>query len=148
MTHLQVVNNEISSMCSVCKGKCCKRMPGIYISSQFPDFNVSVLNDLLNTEKFAIDWWVDSVPIYYLRPRIKGEKAICGSWGGECINLTDTGCSLKFDDRPNGCQALIPNYDFEKNTTSCYSKGMTKKEQIDTWLPYQKVFQTVVLQYE
>ncbi len=72
MIPLKVVNNETSSMCSVCKGKCCKKIPGIYISSQFSDFNVDTLSNLLNTGKFAIDWWEGLSPTYYLRPRIKG----------------------------------------------------------------------------
>lgn len=66
-------------------------------------------------------------PAYYLRPAVKPHwqkqpsgiaswlfAAAAGSggvfdqtWGGECVNLTDSGCSLSWDDRPVNCRGLV-----------------------------------------
>src|SRR6185369_1331021 len=93
------LNKEI---CTACGGGCCKRAPGIYIPSDFkePITKDFILNLLKNNKNIAIDWWdggimsTDNKDTYYLRPTIKGESNIKGSWGGQCINWSkEIGCS-------------------------------------------------------
>ena len=99
----------------------------------------------------GIDWWdgdireddddYDNIPecelyneIYYLRMRHINEPVICPSWGGTCICLTDTGCSFRYEDRPLGCQTLVPSSDFRCSETS-YSKF----DCVRDWINYQDI---------
>jgi len=119
------------------------------------DFNEEITSDfilkLLNTGKVAIDWWEGDTrrngfqQTYYLRPRHINEGAISGSWGGVCINLTDTGCILKFHDRPYQCKMLLPK------KSGCYfqDKTMTNKQQVaDSWYEYQDMIQQAIKNYK
>ena len=144
MINLNLINNSNSSMCSECGGACCKRKPGIYTPEQFESISYDSIKELLDSGTFAIDWWEDDTPIYFIRPRIKGEPAIYGSWGGECINLTSKGCSLDFKDRPHACQTLVPN--LISGERKCYD-NMKGKDRVGMWLPYQKQLNEIVDTY-
>ena len=130
------VNNENKSLCSSCGGNCCKHMPGIV----HPDEVVSI-NDLLDTGKYAIDWWEgdpredrdDVGQSYYIRPKTKGseEHLLDGSWGGECVFLTNKGCELSFNERPYDCRMLEPS-----SGDSCDTVGVEKQEMVVLWMEH------------
>jgi Fe-S-cluster containining protein len=146
----KVNNNEILSICSMCKGKCCKRMPGTIHPDQIKDISVESLSALIKTKNYAFDYWegnpsdntsFDGVTAYYLRPATKGAigRIVDASWGGECAFLTDTGCSLSFDDRPLECQELVVDKDF-----NCTGEGFSKKESSIAWLEYNTIIEETI----
>lgn len=141
---MEKINFENKELCAECGGKCCKSMPGICQPEDFGQPLTEKIAEALATKKYAIDWWNGDPRInededeemdrtYYIRPAIKGiQKIFHGSWGGECIFLTDTGCSLEHNKRPYTCRMLEPQKD--KN---CQYHGMGKRDETIRWIPFQ-----------
>ncbi len=143
MTNNHKVNNENIEICKLCGGKCCKGMGCHYSPRDFNEVTIDILRRELNKGYVSIDWWEGDVynndngyeRVYYLRMRNKNAPIVDPSWGGECMLLTERGCSLPFDERPMGGRALIP-----KHNDGCiqpYSKEDCCKE----WYWYQDVLQ-------
>jgi len=137
-------NNENTSLCSAC-GECCKRMPGIVHPNELEEITVESLSQMIK-DGYQFDYWEgnitglpehEEITAYYLRPQTKRSvgKVIDASWGGECVFLTETGCSKAFDQRPTQCRALKP----EANGNCSYEKKYSKVEVIKDWLPYNDV---------
>ena len=109
---------EPTEDCIKCRGRCCKQLPGSClpndISRLFPANSLQESVKLaLNSKKYSIGWFENDTPLYYIRPATLGKyKKFDPSWGGICILLTDNGCSLPFDLRPNDCKCIKPNKDF------------------------------------
>lgn len=122
---IPVVNaNANPDACGSCRGKCCSQMPGSVLPT---DLDPSLREDriahglrlMLETGRYAIDWWEGS-PFtdelkggdngYYLRPSIRGEEGqwVSPSWGGACTFHGPTGCALPEAERPGECKMLIP----------------------------------------
>ena len=131
-------NNE-SSICSECKGQCCKRMGCHYSPDDFKEITFEILKELIDKGNTSIDWWEGDVldkdreRTYYLRVRNKNSDIVDPAWIGECSLLTNSGCSLLFESRPKGGRSVIPQKDFE--CTSEYLKDTCCKE----WYPYQHI---------
>lgn len=146
-------NNENTSMCSKCGGKCCKRLPGGYHPSDFGcEITEELLESLINDPEhpISIDWYDDfiyedkSYPRgYYIRPRVIDGDAVDGSWGGVCNNLTETGCSLSWDDRPWSCKLLAPS-----ENGHCGHQYDEKLSCAVAWLPYRDMIEHIVEKYE
>ena len=128
-------NNENKSICSICGGKCCKRMPGLNIPDDFNN-DIRLIFKALKSGKYCIDWWEDSPNIYYVRPATADKIGFLKdpSWGGTCNFLTANGCSLKFEERPYTCKVLIPNETFQCGHTV----GNDKYSLVLKWKPIQK----------
>jgi len=145
------------SQCKKCGGQCCKSAPGCYIPSDIgnteSDIKIKLLFGL-RSGFYAVDSWDGKLnkedndeygSIYFIRPRVKGNNKIYdASWGGECANLTENGCSLSFNNRPYECKLLIPKY--ENNEAKChYPKWFSKKHEngkhfsATQWKPYQAI---------
>ncbi len=79
----------------------------------------------------------DEITAYYLRPQTKKSvgKMVDASWGGECVFLSESGCTKTFEQRPTQCRALKP----EENGSCSYTKKYSKIEVIKAWLPYNDV---------
>lgn len=138
-----MITNENRSICSACKGGCCKAFPGIY--SPF-----DIKGDMLtwfkaNVTNITFDDWsgtfehngISAEDPLFLRPKAKNEHSLQikhGLWYGECKLLTDEGCSLSFTDRPTQCRELKPDAD-----RKCVIEGKSKKDLIFEWLPYQEL---------
>ena len=144
-------------MCKLCGGECCQKMAGSYIPKDFNEpITVEFIISLLDTGKYAIDWWEgdakgnDLEQTYYLRARHKNENAICGSWGGVCVNWTnEKGCVLNENERPYQCRKLIPNYINGK--TNCYfliKDKSDKKYCAIAWYSYQIILNTAICKYQ
>lgn len=137
-------NNENKSLCAGC-GECCKRMPGIVHPSELKEVTVESLSQMIQ-DGYQFDFWEgnitgrpehEEVTAYYLRPQTKRSvgKVVDASWGGECVFLSETGCSKTFDERPSQCRALKPVKD-----KGCHFSGKySKVEIIKSWLPYNEV---------
>lgn len=144
-------------MCAACGGACCKRLAGSYVPNDFKEeITIEFLLSLLQSGKFAIDWWEGDATggeldvTYYLRPRHKNEAAIKGSWGGECVNFTvAVGCSLSEEERPYQCRVLIPNYNngIDKCDTLPEDKA-DKQDCAAAWYPFQLIFEEVIRKYD
>jgi len=118
---MRVITNEMSdnSMCKKCEGACCKKM-GCHLHPEDlkSGDTYDVIKSMLDSGRYSIDWW-DCLEInndnyteaYYLRARHKNERVVDPSWGGECVMLTEKGCSLSFDERPFGGKSLIAGKD-------------------------------------
>lgn len=129
------------ALCKECGGKCCKKMPGIAYPEDFKKPLKKSLIEAFESGKWAIDWYEGDptnddklVLVYYVRPRIKGVKELFDpSWGGECVFLTEAGCTLKPTTRPMTCRMLEPI-----TLTKCvFHAAKNKKECAIAWLPYQ-----------
>jgi len=131
--------NETAAQCVICKGVCCRAMPGVI----FPDdVTPGQVKEMLASGRYAIDWWegdpregMDELPqAEYLRPAIKGMEGWQRdpSWGGECTFLTPTGCELAYENRPRECRGLIPGVD----GPPCFTPpAVSKKAAAIAWLP-------------
>ena len=134
-------------ICAECKGKCCKRMPGIYSPSDLGKTKDEMLKNIITgfkAKKFAIDWYEGDpregqdklCSVEYVRPAIKGiRKLYDPSWGGgECIFLTDKGCKLAPEKRPYQCRMLEPH---KKHCISHDYKD--KAEAARDWIPFAQL---------
>lgn len=134
-----VKNNETPHFCKDC-GKCCKHYAGMYHPEQVLNELELLKNNQLNDlgTKYQIDCWEnwENGDIYFLRPAHTNSlnEIIDRSWGGQCVNLTDTGCSLTFEQRPYECQKLKA-YDYHKCSSD--ESKITIKEY---WIDYQHYF--------
>lgn len=126
---------EATEDCAVCKGKCCKHMPGHYSPADFSDLSFEALKAEIEKGRIAIDWWEARPKEYYLRARQVGENIVHGSWGGVCMNLTPQGCRLSWEERPLGCKALKP---YENEQDGCHN-SYTKEDCKNEWKEYSDV---------
>ena len=130
-----------TEICAVCGGYCCKHMGCHYSPTDFSDLSFEALKSQIEKGGISIDWWVSGgTREYYLRARHVGEPVVKGSWGGRCVNLTDTGCSLSWEERPLGGKALKPQSKVGEGCHGYYSKEQCK----DDWKPYAQVLHELV----
>jgi len=139
------VNDEL---CSACGGVCCKAYAGTCFPSDFGEDRASVEKAVLHaisSGKYAIDWWEGDPTgennvskAHFVRPAHKNAlgSVYDPTWGGECIFLTDTGCSLEHDARPIACRELEP-----VSPKNCVAH-VKKKDSAIEWLPYNEFLQS------
>ncbi len=129
--------------CLLCRGTCCKRLPGPYHPSDFPKpITTTSLLKILQSGRAVVDWWErPGSPGYFLRPPNTSDNGqfFHGSWGGACKLLTKEGCPLPFEARPLGCKSLKPREDSNGHCTTDYDKY----EAFRSWSKYQKVIKKV-----
>lgn len=131
---------KATEQCKICKGNCCKHMACHYAPSDFKDLSFEGLKAEIEKGKISIDWWdgydADEYEYeYFLRARHIGEPVLQPSWGGICVNLTETGCSLSWEERPLGAKALKPREDESEECYSSYGKRRCKND----WRPYSHI---------
>ena len=122
--------------CKKCKGTCCKRM-GCHLSPE--DINGDITYDklkrLLDTGNYSIDWWEGEESLYYIRMRNKNANIIDPSWGGECVLLTENGCSLNFENRSKGGRMLLARINEFEKCKDYYSK----EDCVHDWQQYSNI---------
>lgn len=127
-----------TEQCAICGGRCCKRMGCHYSPTDFKDLSYNGLKSEIEKGRISIDWWENSSGSeYFLRARHVGAPIVDPSWGGVCINLTSTGCSLSWEERPLGGRSLKPG---KRGCTGDYSKEDCKNE----WKQYSEVLEQLV----
>lgn len=139
------------SLCKSCGGKCCQRLAGTYLPDDFKEpITTEFILSLLHSGKFAIDWYEGNNAMYYIRPRHIHEGAICGSWGGTCINWSkESGCSLQENERPYQCRKLIPEiYEGDYSCITLPKDKATKRDMAYSWEPYQSIINEAMNQYK
>jgi hypothetical protein len=142
--------NVNQSICGPCGGRCCKYQPGITHPAQWgatPMEMEASLTIAFATGRWGIDWWEGDVnpkgdleSVYFVRPHAVGydkTRLFHGaSYNRRCNFLTDVGCELSPEGRPDGCLHLVPSKDRKclppehKNDKETYAKA---------WRPYQDV---------
>ena len=145
-------NNENFNICSLCKGQCCKRMPGIVHPNQLQQPITKELLLKLYKEGYQFDYWekdeFGGKVGYFLRPQTIKSKGVLvdPSWGGTCVFLTEQGCSKTFEERPYMCQQLEPQEDFNcgpKNT----GDTLNKYDYVLAWLQYNNLIEEIINDY-
>ncbi|MES2154074.1 MAG: hypothetical protein V4510_02975 [bacterium] len=162
MPGLPILNNEDAATCGACGGKCCKTLPGAFLPDQLDD---AAIAGGLRDGRFVLAWW-DGDPrpemncfdvecdgscarcmdparlrrAYYVRPRNVMSPAgpFDGTSHGACTLLGPTGCTLRFADRPAGCQNLLVN---KADPGNCHEHAVTtgsfKHYAAVAWAPFQ-----------
>lgn len=126
-----------SELCAACGGKCCQRMGCSYSPQDFKDLSYDGLKREIEKGRISIDWWEGETKEFYLRARHVDAPIVDASWGGVCINLTETGCSLSWEERPLAGRALKPGRD---KCVGEYGKEESKNE----WKPYSETLKKLV----
>ena len=144
-----------AEICKECGGRCCKSLgcslcPEDMISrilKRRERIGSEITNSVESptatpTAEEIESWLIDSdcaldsfgYPggrLLYVRMRHKCFTFIGVDAMGECTALTDTGCTLSYEDRPKGGKMLIASED--RNCTQHYTREM----MVEDWLPYQ-----------
>ena len=135
---------KTTDACAKCKGACCKNMGCHYSPKQFSDLSFDGLKAEIEKGRISIDWWEgDYEPEYYLRARHVASPIVDPSWGGRCMNLTETGCNLSWEERPLGGKALKPD-----KSGRCFYTTYSKEDCKNEWLPYGDVLQLLREHFE
>lgn len=143
---MELENKEI---CSLCKGRCCKKSGCDYATYDFKDLSTNGLYQALESEEISIvaalkfeklktgKLYVN--PFLYLRARNMNRPVVdLFSLKTTCSQLTDQGCKYVLDRRPSGGKNLIP-----KANNRCYPLK-NPLEIVDTWQSYQKTLAKLV----
>lgn len=148
--------------CTECKGKCCrengcclspedlfralsKKNPELnfnrMLQSELKEYLLELLKD--DNGFYAIDRAGSTKGMfYYLRMRHKCYTFVGIDAMGECVALTDTGCSFSEEDRPKGGRYL-------KSSPDRHCKQMyTVEDMQKDWSCFQKILSEIYLAYE
>lgn len=163
---IRIVNaNANAQICGDCGGKCCTGMPGSVLPADLdislvPSVIEEKLRAMLDTGRYAVDWWEGSPMTpetrtgdendyregYFIRPAVKKYEGrrFHGSWGGACTFHSDKGCELTDETRPGECKLLKPI-----EPGSCeYPDGWEGKRTVaQAWWPYRSIFKTLKDEY-
>ncbi len=139
--------------CSQCKGRCCRER-GCSLSPQdmwralglengsLPDKEMLV--QLLNRPDglYALDFFSEKDgPCFYLRMRHKCYTFIGVDAIGECVALTESGCTMTEEERPKGGRFLE-----SKPDGSCV-QHYTREQMCEDWAPYREVLKEIWDEY-
>ncbi len=135
-------------VCAECKGRCCASL-GCSLAPE--DLHRSLGTDtydresvlaLLQNSDYAIDsFGYQGKRFYFLRMKHKCFTFIGVDAMGECIALTETGCSLSYEERPKGGRYLEAKPDRQ-----CV-QHYTREDMITDWMPYQHVLASIWDEY-
>lgn len=138
-------NNIPSCNCDICQSAC-KEKPGWFLPEQIEVlkqyFKVNDIRELLNTGKFAIDWWEETDDILVLAPNIKnnGNIQYPSDPRGECVFFKDGKCEIH-SIRPIECEAL--HHDQDKYSSNGLHEKVAKEwEKIDMLDDFENEIET------
>jgi Fe-S-cluster containining protein len=162
---------EKPEVCRACGGSCCKNYAGACVPADFgeeklpaPDFHQRVREAVIGGQ-YVIDYWEGDprnegeLPEYgedfslergyFIRPAHKSaylglSRYIDASWGGECVFLASSGCTLAHEDRPLGCRALEPIENPRERGAGCRVHGGDKRSAALAWLPYAQLIKDII----
>ncbi len=153
----EIMGYEPGNECSICQGRCC-REKGCSLSPEDMAHYLSKIGEtgksidhikilrLLTDEKYGL-FAIDSFGhkderIFYLRMKHKCYNFVGVDAAGECVALTDKGCSLAMEDRPKGGRFLKSSPDFK-----CYQE-YSVEDMYSDWLPYSNILKDIFTEYE
>ncbi len=138
MKKINYIDKEI---CKECTKICCTYMPGTAAPEDFDKPLKESITKALGIGNWVIDYYEggfssEDSNIYFLRPATTGKEHVIvdPSWGGTCVFLARTGCSLDDYERPKGCRVLKP-----VREGCCIAMGGDKKETALWWKRHQKL---------
>lgn len=140
---------ENKELCSLCKGRCCKKSGCDYASYDFKDLSTNGLCQTLESEEISI---VAAIrfeklkngklfvnPFLYLRARNINRPVVdLFSLKTTCGQLTEKGCKYVLEKRPSGGKNLIP-----KENNMCYPL-YNPLDIVKSWQSYQKTLSKLV----
>lgn len=137
------IKNQNASICSKCRGSCCKR-GGCYFSPEdFKEISFEYLETQLGKGYISINLQNDSIfypDTYILKVRDRGvgivDTGYRNSEYSPCSLLTDNGCKLSYEERPSGGKLYIPEY--ENGFYHCYTNYKIR-DCCNEWFPYQEI---------
>ncbi len=153
----EIEGYEPGSECGICRGRCCREKGCSLSPEDMARYFLKIGETGENTDRdkmlklltderyglFAIDsFWHEREPVYYLRMKHKCYNFIGVDAAGECIALTDEGCSLDMEDRPKGGRLLKSSPDFK-----CHQEYSADEMYAD-WLPYSDLLKEIFIEYE
>jgi hypothetical protein len=133
-------SNEKRHVCALCTQRCCDHLPGIFRPEDFsPEREVVEAKVRAGVESgdYQVDWYEASPNILYVRPTALDSNANephSGSWGGKCALLSESGCTLSWQERPYGCKTVVVN---ELKPGHCSDGAEEKRTGAERWKPYQ-----------
>lgn len=143
--------NENLDICKKCGGICCKKSGCDLWIDDIEDKTQKGILDLLATERYSIvalmnfkrvNGKVCNMPFLYLRARNQNRDIIdLLSMKTTCVNLTSTGCSFSYEDRPSGARNLTPS-----ENGNCAPRE-NPFDKIKLYGPYQNVLAKIVKRY-
>jgi len=145
-----LVGYEAGAECSICKGRCCRERGCSLSPEDLTEAEALAMKseesliELLENEDclYAIDTaYYGDGSFYYLRMKSKCYTFIGIEGYGECIALTEEGCSLDFSRRPKGGRSLKSSPDFR-----CRQQ-YSQEDMVLDWKPYQEVLARIWNKY-
>jgi Fe-S-cluster containining protein len=140
-----ISNNENQSLCSACKGDCCTASAGFYHPKQVIEWLKLMAENKLDLlgKSLQIDYYhFFETRTYVLRPahyNYLGLDTVVSNRQDCCVNLTDKGCSLSFENRPFICQILEPAFN-KHNKPICKLPTGVHVDLVNYWFEYQHYF--------
>ena len=146
--------NTNPELCSLCKGRCCKRC-GCFLSPQdFKEISFKALDDEFKKGYISIDLVKPSLVIdeitrntLVLRVRNLGAPIVDTTdkyRPRQCMMLTPHGCSFTYKKRPLGGKMFMPLLDGDY--VKCYPK-YSYIECAREWQPYQRLLKKLKRKY-
>lgn len=141
--------------CVKCGGRCCKNFPCALSPKQVEKIlkapiTKKRLRKLLNSGKYSLDYYFTDGrhDAYFIRYKSKHAFVADEYYNGAgCINLTSSGCRLKFEERGIDAQLLHPVFDDpDKHSYHCDS-SVNKAGMGVLWLPYRKMLEQLWLEF-
>ena len=157
-----IIENNESSLCAKCNGKCCQRHscethPEDVFGKETP--TIERLLEFLSCGKYQIDWWEGDIRdkfhikyddstykmvSYNIRPAHTNSlgNLFDPAYNGTCVFFVNgKGCELDFEHRPQGGKALVA---CETGCKSTFSKA----ESCRDWFPYNEMIETIRFEYD
>lgn len=143
--------NENIEICKNCGGMCCKKSGCDFWPCDLQDKTLKGILKFLESGKVSIvaamkfkriNGKLCNFPFLYLRSRnIDRDVIDLLSMKTPCSNLTDTGCSYSYDERPSGGKNLTPSKD-----GLCFPREDSLQKILE-WEPYQKQLEKIIKRY-
>jgi len=146
---------ENKELCAKCGGYCCKAGGCMYFVSDFDNMKLDYLDSVLKTGRVSIksalrfdmlqNKKIIVTPTLYLKARNVNHGVIdLVSLQTRCASLEENGCHFSLTERPSGGVMHIPKY--ENGDFACYS-AFDSTEEVNKYLPYQKILHRLVKRY-
>lgn len=151
MKSLRVIqNNERGELCAPCGGKCCKAAPGAYWPQDFGDTE-EVIKMVVRSKLLDGSVVLDEEHRPCVRPPIADYPDALiqiPRWFHEnqCARLTQSGCSLSFDQRPRQCRGMAVTPQINGSDGCAPGPGLTDEACRRAWKPFRAMFAEVIAQ--
>ena len=144
-------HNVNEELCSLCKGRCCKKSGCHFSPEDFGKITYQSLKKKIDKGWIHIEYiegkYIDSKKgTYILRVRNKGEGKVGSYSKNGCLYLTDNGCFLNYEDRPTGGKLLIPIVD-KDGIGRCYN-SYSLLDCCTEWYTYRRILKRLVRYYK